>query len=171
MKIDRNVEYIIGLGNPHMSYTRHNVGFDFLNMLSSEWKTKASCLLSSIIINNRKLILVKPMNYMNHSGEAILKVVPHDTSKFIVIHDDMETPFKSIKVRTNASHKGHNGIRSIHNLYGSNYMRICIGIGRPDERQAVSDYVVSRFTPEELLMLYDVFNKLKEDIYSTLQTS
>lgn len=152
---------IIGLGNPGEKYanTRHNVGFMVLDRLSKSWKSGPNYLYSDINISAQKVRLVKPLTYMNLSGE-VFKYLPHDD--IIVVYDDLNLPLGRIRIRKDGSAGGHNGIKSIISYIGQNFPRIRIGIGPKPKEVDAADYVLSDFSSEE-------FEKLRKVIDLTLQ--
>lgn len=151
---------IVGLGNPGANYqgTRHNIGFQVLDLLASEhnvsfadskWQAKvAKCTLWG-----QHVILVKPETYMNESGRAVgaiasyYRVPPED---IVVLHDDLDLPLARIKVVCSRGAGGHNGILSLmSHLDSRDFVRIRLGIGRPDPSVPVKNFVLARFLPEE----------------------
>lgn len=151
---------IVGLGNPGSTYqnTRHNVGFQALDYLaeehrvpfaSSQWRAR----IAKATLWGESVILVKPETYMNESGRAVgplaayHRILPQD---IIVLHDDLDLDLARIKVVVNRGTGGHNGLESLVAHLGSrDFVRIRIGIGRPDAAVPIKDYVLSRFSPEE----------------------
>ena len=154
------MKIIAGLGNPGNEYknTRHNVGFMFLDALSAawevtNWREKDNALIAETFYNNEKIILMKPLTFMNDSGKAIAPVLNFyklNTEDLIVIHDDMDIPVGTHRIRKKGSAGGHNGIKSILALVGDeNFVRFRIGIGHPKEKNNVINYVLSAFSTEE----------------------
>lgn len=151
---------IAGLGNPGKNYenTRHNVGFMVIDQLAKEWnielnQNKFNGLYGTGFVSGKKVLLVKPLTYMNLSGECLRPLldyyeIPVDNLK--VIYDDLDLPTGRIRLRTKGSAGGHNGIKStIQHLGTSEFNRIRIGIGRPVNGMKVVDYVLGAFTDEE----------------------
>ncbi|MEC1474921.1 aminoacyl-tRNA hydrolase [Bacillus haynesii] len=149
-----------GLGNPGKTYenTRHNVGFMTIDELSKEWnipldKTKFNGQYGIGFVSGKKVLLVKPLTYMNLSGECLRPLldyyeIPVDNLK--VIYDDLDLPTGRIRLRTKGSAGGHNGIKSmIQHLGTTEFNRIRIGIGRPVSGMKIVDYVLGAFTDEE----------------------
>lgn len=147
---------IAGLGNPGAEYaqTKHNVGFMLVDALAerlgaSNWKMKQDALLAEARIASEKVLLVKPMTYMNESGRAIgpllswYKLAPED---LIVVHDDLDIPAGSIRIRKKGSAGGHNGIKSIlYHVQAETFSRVRIGIGRPPAGWTVIHHVLAPF--------------------------
>ncbi len=151
---------IVGLGNPGKTYanTRHNVGFDTIDLLAERNnirvnKIKFKAVYGEGNISGEKVILVKPQTYMNNSGETVrdianfFKLQPKD---IIVIVDDIDIDFADIRIRKKGSAGSHNGLKSIIALLGSqDFPRIKIGIGERYQGQKLSDFVLSRFSKDE----------------------
>ena len=152
-EISSKIRAIVGLGNPGSKYshTRHSIGFRILDELANRygetWQDKDEIAHTTIIINNNPVILIKPQTFMNASG----RVIPYLLKKGIkpenvlVVHDELELPFNTIKFKIGGSHRGHNGLRSIIDVCGKDFIRLRFGIGRPDEKSEVSDYVLKPF--------------------------
>ncbi|MCJ8277257.1 MAG: aminoacyl-tRNA hydrolase [Bdellovibrionales bacterium] len=170
---------IAGLGNPGNKYrlTRHNVGFmaidAFLNSIGNPPEKKEhKSLTYSFKMESEKIIMAKPQTYMNDSGQA-LQALSHfykvEPQKIIVLHDEIEIPFKTLKLQTKRGHGGQNGIRDIHQKLGTNdYFRIRIGVGRPDGKMDVSRHVLSPFSKDEMEELPDVLAKVSDGIESLI---
>lgn len=154
--------YIIaGLGNPGNKYenTRHNVGFDAIDYLSSLYgirvnKIKNKALIGEGIIQGNKVILVKPQTFMNLSGEAIRELKSWykiDNENIIVLYDDVSLDTGKIRIRSKGSAGGHNGIKSIiYQLNSEVFPRIKIGVGVPQNNKIdLASHVLGKFTTEE----------------------
>lgn len=151
---------IVGLGNPGKKYeqTRHNVGFMVIDELASRHhfslsKKKFNGLYAMETIQGEKVILLAPQTYMNLSGEAVRPLMEYynlELEDIIVIYDDLDLPTGKIRLRQKGGHGGHNGLRSIiDNLGSKDFKRVRIGIGRPEGRVPVIDYVLGKFSREE----------------------
>ena len=148
---------MIGLGNPGKAYAnhRHNVGFWAIESLQKhwgfpEWIGKKQALLTQGMVADQKIVLCCPQTYMNLSGQAVAPLYRHyPKAHFLVIHDELDLPCAEIRLKKGGSARGHNGLRSIHTILGPDYDRIRIGIDRPADKNAVSDYVLHSFTPTE----------------------
>jgi len=166
------IRAIIGLGNPGPAYshTRHNAGFMIVDALAHQyhgtWSTQQKMQTASIVINNIKIVLVKPMTFMNNSGEvlAALKKQGIAQENILVAHDELELPFGSVKFKFDGSAKGHNGLKSIISYGGSNFLRLRFGVDRPAERQNVPDYVLRKFTQPQDLVDFEVDNAVQKII-------
>ena len=170
---------VAGLGNPGKKYllTRHNVGFMaidyYLNNIGCPPEKKEhKSLTYSFTLEGEKVLMAKPQTYMNNSGEAIqalshfYKIPPE---RILILHDEIEQPFKKLKLQTKRGHGGQNGIRDIHEKLGTNaYYRIRIGVGRPDGKKDVSAHVLSPFSKEEQAALPDVLERVSDGIESLI---
>jgi PTH1 family peptidyl-tRNA hydrolase len=155
---------IVGLGNPGDEYahTRHNAGFDALDLLAdawgvSYWKNKCGALVAEVrpaMLDGQEVVLVKPQSFMNLSGAPVSKLMKEykiEPQHVIVIHDDLDLDPGSIRVKQGGGHAGHNGLRSIIDKCGSReFNRIRIGIGRPPGKMPVVDFVLARPRKEAL---------------------
>lgn len=167
------MKLIIGLGNPGKEYdkTRHNIGFMIIDnyLKGSTWQKKFNALYTTINNNDEKVILMKPITYMNLSGDAVIEFVNYykiEPKDILVIHDDLDLPFGKYRIKTNSSDGGHNGIKSIINRLGTNsFVRLKIGISHSNQEDT-KDYVLGRFTKyqlEELEKLYPIFTNIIND--------
>lgn len=160
------IKVIIGLGNPGKQYhnTRHNIGFLVLNALAEKhnasWQKKGDYEYADIHINDEKITLVKPQTFMNSSGRVIPSLLKQGlkAENLLVVHDELEKTFGKIEFRTGGSHRGHNGLRSIMEFCGADFMRLRFGVGRPENREEVAQYVLSNFT-EKPTDLESLINK------------
>ena len=152
---------IAGLGNPRREYenTRHNVGFAVIDMLAEKYgirvnELKHRGLIGKGVIAGERVLLVKPVTYMNLSGECIREVLQYyriDGEKdLIVIHDDISLEQGMIRIRKKGSAGGHNGLKNITAQLGSEtFMRIKVGVGGKPEGYDLVDYVLGHFSKEE----------------------
>jgi PTH1 family peptidyl-tRNA hydrolase len=161
---------ICGLGNPGNEYnsTRHNVGFDAIDALSSRYnasfnyKEKFKGEIAPIQI--LQAILVKPHTYMNLSGSCIQAIAGYykiTIENIIVIHDDLDLKLGKIKVKIGGGSAGHNGLKSIDQNIGKNYLRVRIGIDRP-AHDNVASYVLSKFKREEQELIDIAIHKITQ---------
>ncbi len=150
------MKVIIGLGNPGVHYrmNRHNIGFQVVDRLAkinhiliSTKRFKS--LYGTGWINSQKVILAKPMTFMNRSGEAVKKAVNFfhiGTEDLIVIHDDLDLPFGRLRFKRRGGDGGHQGVRSIIESIGENtFLRLKVGIGRPPKGMEPAEYVLASF--------------------------
>lgn len=154
------MKLIIGLGNPGKTYeqTRHNIGFQVIDLLASKWnapltQSKFKGMYSIIHRPEGKVMLLKPLTYMNLSGESVSALMDYydvGIEDIVVIYDDLDLPTGQLRLRQKGSAGGHNGIKSlIHHLGTQEFNRMRIGISRPPAGMKVPDYVLSRFSKEE----------------------
>lgn len=169
---------IIGLGNPgpQYQYNRHNIGFQCVDLLAgrygASWKRKGDSLISLAHINGCSVLLVKPQTFMNLSGTVIAQLVKRDQfdpKALLVVHDELELPFGQIKLKEGGSHRGHNGLKSLMAACGEGFMRLRFGIGRPADKSAVPDYVVSDFNRDEQSTLNDLLQQAVDLIESAFR--
>jgi len=163
---------LVGLGNPGTEYakTRHNVGFMAVDEIVRrysfpEFKPKGKGVLTSGTMEDKKILILKPHTFMNLSGEAVLgacsfyKLTPKD---IIVFHDDMDLPVGKVKVKRGGSSGGHNGLKSIDSCIGPDYLRVRIGIGRPEGKTDVINWVLGTFEAENTAIIGEVIHKIAE---------
>jgi len=152
---------IAGFGNPGSEYanTRHNAGFWYVDQLANQLGVNFSSdkrffsQIASAQINARKLLLVKPMNYMNNSGQglaAVARFFKIESSQILVAHDELDIPPGHIRLKNAGGHGGHNGLRdSVAKLGNGDFWRLRIGIGHPGHKSAVSGYVLKRASADD----------------------
>jgi PTH1 family peptidyl-tRNA hydrolase len=149
-----------GLGNPGRRYskTRHNIGFLVLDRFAfrqkSAWhERKGLAAVGSHLVGSTRILLVKPQTHMNRSGEAIREILDASgvpTESLIVVHDDMDLPFETMKLKRGGGSGGHKGIESILCELGSDrFLRVKMGIGRPEAGEQPEDYVLGPFPDEQ----------------------
>lgn len=153
------MKLIVGLGNPGKEYekTRHNIGFMAVDKYAEKenltFKEKMGGLYTETIINNEKIIILKPLSYMNLSGIVVKKYVDYykiNIEDIIIIHDDLDMELGKLKLKIGGSSGGHNGIKNIsENLNNQNYKHIKLGIGKKNNID-IKDYVLSKFTKDDL---------------------
>lgn len=165
---------IVGLGNPGNRYrfTRHNIGFMVLEKLAQELdidlkQRSFDAVWGKGKINGTDILLAMPQTYMNLSGTAVRQLVAFfkaDVSNLIVIHDDLDLSFGTIRLKTGGGNAGHKGLASItENLGSSDFMRVRIGIGRPSDKSRIEGYVLEPFkSDEELSMLPEIIQTASE---------
>jgi peptidyl-tRNA hydrolase, PTH1 family len=172
-EVGPQMKLIVGLGNPGKQYeqTRHNIGFEVIDALSSTFniplnQSKFKGLYGIGFHNGEKVILLKPLTYMNLSGESIRAVMDYyeiELEDLLIIYDDLDLPVGKIRLRPKGSPGGHNGIKStVAHLGTQQFNRIRIGIDRPQAGMSVPDYVLGRFRPEEKTFTEDAVKKSAE---------
>lgn len=160
---------IVGLGNPTLKYskTRHNVGFETIDVLSKKHKIKVKknqfkALIGEGFINDEKVILVKPMTYMNNSGEAVKEIVDYykvnPNEDLVVISDDLNLDVGVLRLRSKGSAGGHNGLKSIIKCVGTeSFDRVRIGVGKVPANRDVITHVLSRFGKDDRKIVKESF--------------
>lgn len=169
------MKLIVGLGNPTAQYagTRHNVGFDVIDKLADKYNIAVDTLKHKGAygkgrIEGQSVILLKPMTFMNLSGESVravadyFKVAPEDV---IVIYDDINLDVGRLRIREKGSAGGHNGIKNIITHLGTDaFPRIRIGVGMKPPKMDLADYVLSRFTEDECALMEQGYDKACEAV-------
>ena len=178
-KSDMNKYLILGIGNIGHDYenTRHNIGFDVLDKLALELNVSFDSVKlafrAEAKYKGKKLILIKPNNYVNNSGKSLsywIKKEKIDTNNILVVCDDLNLYFGNIKIKSKGNSGGHNGLKDIEEYLGnSNYSRIRIGISN-DKNVSMTDYVLGKWSKEEQSKIPLLTNKSIEIIFSFLQT-
>jgi PTH1 family peptidyl-tRNA hydrolase len=157
--VDTNQWLVVGLGNPGPGYAgnRHNVG----NMVVGELASRMSASFKSsrsnaLVAEGReaetRFVLAKPLSFMNLSGgptSALLKYYKLDVSRLIVVHDELDIPFDTLRLKVGGGNGGHNGIRDISSALGPDFVRVRVGIGRPPGRMDAAAYVLQNFSGSE----------------------
>jgi peptidyl-tRNA hydrolase, PTH1 family len=155
---------LVGLGNPGREHhgNRHNVGFMIIDKFSEEVgismsRYQSKALVGSGIIEKNKLILAKPQTYMNLSGDSVVSLIRFykiPLEKFLVVYDDLDLPFGTIRLRASGGTGGHNGMTSIQNRLGTqDFPRLRFGIGRPPGKMDAASYVLQDFSKDEKFFL------------------
>ena len=171
---------IIGLGNKGDLYknNRHNVGFFTIDRLlaklqaSMQLSEKFKARISKTSILDHKIILIKPEQYMNNSGIPVQKILSYyniSTENTVVIHDDIDLPLTKCKIKRGGGSGGHNGIKSLDNYIGRNYLRIRIGVSRPENQEDVTEYVLGNFNNSEKTQILKTIDCIVENFYLILE--
>lgn len=171
---------IIGLGNKGDLYknNRHNVGFIAIDHLlvklqaTMQLSKKFEAKIAKTSISDHKVILIKPQQYMNNSGISVQKILSYyniATQNTIVIHDDIDLPLSKCKIKQGGGSGGHNGIKSLDNYIGQDYLRIRIGISRPENQQDVTDYVLGNFNNSEKIQMLTTIDHIVENFSLILE--
>ena len=154
---------IVGLGNPDSKYknNRHNVGFMVIDKLVDDHNcthiNKAS--FRGELYKSKNILFLKPHTYMNLSGDSVRAVSDYyKPERIIVIHDDLDLPFGTLRYKIGGGHGGHNGLRSIDACVGKDYYRTRIGIGKPDNKGDVANYVLSDFPKSQKETLEEILD-------------
>lgn len=170
------IKVIVGLGNPGPKYerTRHNAGFLFVDRLA----TCSGCHWSNIRqfhgemaecdIGGNRVMLLKPMTFMNKSGLAVgalMRYYKLDVEQILVAHDELELPENVARLKRDGGHAGHNGLRDIiANIGSRDFFRLRIGVGRPLSGIGVADYVLSSLDDAALISMENLFDKLTKNL-------
>jgi len=162
-------ELIVGLGNPEPKYdrTRHNVGFDAVDELAQVWqmtlkenKRFQGIYAEGVALGGKKIRLLKPLTYMNRSGQSVRAVTDWYKLKpqsVLIIYDDMDLPLGRLRMRLSGSAGGHNGMKSIiAHLGGQDFPRLRIGIGKSGEKKETVSHVLGKFSPEEAKIIEEI---------------
>jgi PTH1 family peptidyl-tRNA hydrolase len=173
------IKLIVGLGNPGPDYkeTRHNIGQMTLDHFSRKnplnWKGKFKGEYAQLDMYGRTLYFLKPMTYMNLSGESVIALKTFfkiEINQILVIHDELDIPFGQLIFKRGGGLAGHNGLKSMAEHLGSNeFLRMRMGISRPNFGQDVSSWVLSRFSGEEKPHLNDYMDKAVEALHCSLK--
>ncbi len=160
----------VGLGNPtpNSENNRHNIGFKVIDCINKEFglskqKPKFKGLLTTGNIKEKKIYAIKPLTFMNNSGICIRELLEYfkiEPENVIVFHDDLDVEFGKIKAKKGGSDAGHNGIASIDKFIGKEYSRVRIGIGKPESKISVSDYVLDNFDEEEQKKIQEIMENI-----------
>lgn len=166
---------IVGLGNTGKQYdkTKHNIGFDVIDKLADKYnikvtKFKHKALIGTGEIDGHSVMLVKPQTFMNLSGESVKEIVNFykiPQENFIVIYDDISLQPSRIRLREKGSHGGHNGIKNIINLMGTDvFPRVKVGVGEKPNGWDLADYVLSKFSEDDRAMANIGIDKAVEGV-------
>jgi PTH1 family peptidyl-tRNA hydrolase len=166
------VKLIVGLGNPGAKYAanRHNIGFMALDRLAEDhhigpWKPRFHALVADGRLGDQRVMLLKPQTFMNLSGQSVgeamryLKLEPGDV---IVLHDELDLAPGKCRVKLGGGHAGHNGLRSIHQHIGADYVRVRLGIGHPGDKNRVAGYVLDDFAKADRNWLDDLMRGISD---------
>ena len=164
------MKLIIGLGNPgkQYEYTRHNIGFEVIDALAKEWNApltnaKFNGMYATVHRPEGKVVLLKPLTYMNLSGECVRPIMDYfdvDVEDIIVIYDDLDLETGKLRLRQKGSAGGHNGIKSlIQHLGTQQFNRIRVGVDRPPAGMKVADYVLAKFAKDDAPIVADAVAK------------
>ncbi len=166
---------IVGLGNPEQDYsnTRHNMGFNTINKIAKQYEIETTRnnfkgLYGSGVIEGEKVILLKPQTFMNSSGESIKEIMQFykmESKDLIVIYDDIDITPGIIKVRKAGGPGTHNGMKSVvHELNTQNFARVRVGIGMPEDKENLIEYVIGAIPEEDIEKLEKGTDLAKEAV-------
>jgi PTH1 family peptidyl-tRNA hydrolase len=151
---------VVGLGNPGDEYarTRHNVGAEVVTLLAKRHggrlrKSKERALVDEVRVDGRRLALAIPLTYMNDSGQAVAPLVRRfgvDAEHLVVVHDELDLPVATLRVKAGGGLAGHNGLRSIRShLHTDGFLRVRIGVDKPVSKERGADHVLNKFSKRE----------------------
>ncbi|MDA3949842.1 MAG: aminoacyl-tRNA hydrolase [Spirochaeta sp.] len=152
---NQEIELIAFLGNPGTQYrrTRHNVGWMVIPELTAVPETAWKEKFHGRFVKDGNCVLLAPETYMNNSGRSVQAAAAFfgvSPAGILVVHDDMETPFRTVSLTRGGGHRGNNGVRSIAQALGSpDFWRLRLGVGRPPGGRRPGDWILERFTPDE----------------------
>jgi len=174
------VRVVVGLGNPGTRYqgTRHNIGFEVVDLLADrhgislkEKKFKAH--IGKGLVASESVMLVCPQTFMNCSGDSISPLVGFyklQVDTLIVLHDDLDLPMGTVRVKSGGGHGGHNGLRDlVAKLGSSDFQRVRVGIGRPEGPMATKDWVLSRWQSSQVVRLAGIRDRAIEAVEAVLR--
>jgi PTH1 family peptidyl-tRNA hydrolase len=150
------VTLFVGLGNPGAKYedTRHNIGFRVIDKLVDDSNARdiSKSSFEGALYRSANALFLKPTTFMNLSGKSVITVKNFfkiDLDDIIVIHDDIDLPFGAVRFKKGGGHGGHNGLKSIDAAVGKEYIRVRVGVDKPQYKSQVADYVLSDFSSIE----------------------
>ena len=152
--------FFVGLGNPGSQYenTRHNIGFKVIDKLVDNFNARdiSKTSFQGKLYRAANSLFLKPTTFMNLSGASV-QTVKHffkvELEDIIVIHDDIDLPFGAVRFKRGGGHGGHNGLKSLDTNITKEYVRVRVGVGKPEHKSQVSDYVLHDFSQDEVPML------------------
>lgn len=170
-----SVVLFVGLGNQGEKYhnTLHNAGFIFIDAVLTElgiqanWREKYNGLYIINVVEDRKIIFVKPQTYMNNSGLCVVQFrnfYKVENDNIFVFHDDIDLELGQIKFKTSGGNGGHNGLKSLDVHIGNNYHRVRFGVGRPITKDDVASYVLSGFLPDNIQKIQEQAKNITKNI-------
>ncbi len=175
----RRLRLVVGLGNPGETYskTRHNAGFMVVDEVSDAFsiafeKRKFDARFGIGLVNGVKIVLAKPMAYMNRSGPQVQKIAGYFRilcEDILVVHDDIDLAFGRLKIKEKGGDGGHKGVRSIIDAFGGgDFTRLRIGVGRPEAGNGTADFVLGKFTLKERKVLNQIITAARDAIVTIL---
>ena len=167
---------IVGLGNPGSNYenTRHNIGFMVIDTLISKFSAikQSSSSFQGELYKFQNHFLLKPLTFMNLSGNSIVAVKRfYKIDEVVVVHDDLDLPFGTLRFKKGGGHGGHNGLKSTDEKITKDYIRVRMGIGKPKHKSEVASYVLSAFSETEQKHLDEWIDRTVESVNFMLKNS
>ena len=174
------MKMIFGLGNPEQQFnwTPHNMGFFVVDKLAEELnakfsKKKMQGICAETIIENEKVLLIKPQTYMNSSGECVLKYVKKfkiPLESILIISDDIDLPAGTFRFRQKGTAGTHNGLKSVvFSLKTTEFPRLRVGVGKPPEHMELTDFVLSKLDTERKELIERSYEEIKQKIYEFIE--
>ena len=170
---------LVGLGNPGPEYAenRHNIGFMIVDQIQrdfnfSPYRSKLKSDISDGHILGQRALIVKPLTFMNESGQSVAAVVNFFKIRkedIIIFHDELDLDFGTIRVKTGGGYAGHNGLKSIGSIIGSEFKRVRVGIGHPGEKNLVTNYVLKNFSNIERSTITGLVIAISSFIYNLFE--
>jgi peptidyl-tRNA hydrolase, PTH1 family len=175
----KRLRLVVGLGNPGRIYigTRHNAGFMVVDEVAKTFsieflRRKFNTLFGTGSIDGAKVVLAKPMDFMNRSGPPVQQIAGYFRilcEDILVVHDDIDLEFGRLKIKEKGGDGGHKGVRSIIDAFGGgDFTRLRIGVGRPDAGNSAADYVLDNFAIEEINVLSRIITSAKDAVVTIL---
>jgi len=173
------VRLVVGLGNPGNTYkrTRHNVGFMVVEQIAEDFsialvKQKFDTVFGRGSVDGVSVVLAKPMAFMNRSGPQVQKITRYYrilSEDMLVVHDDIDLAFGRIKIKEKGGDGGHKGVRSIIDAFGGgNFVRLRIGVGRPEAAISAADHVLGKFSLKEKKVLHRIITEARDAVVTIL---
>lgn len=170
---------VIGLGNPGKRYerTRHNAGFLVVDRLAERAGESVTTKQFGALVGKARLggttaVLAKPQSFMNRSGQPAASLRGYykaEVPDVVVVHDEVDIPFGTVRVKKGGGHGGHNGLRDLTKHLGGDYVRVRVGVSRPPQGWDTADYVLGRWTDEEQERLVDVVDRAADAVEAILR--
>ena len=175
----KRLRLVVGLGNPGDAYlkTRHNAGFMAVDEVAEAFsiplvKRKFDTIFGRGSIDGVEVILIKPMAFMNLSGPPVLKIANYFKilcEDMLAIHDDIDLAFGRLKINEKGGDGGHKGVRSLMDAFGGgDFVRLRVGVGRPEARISAADYVLNGFSAKEIEVLDQITTKARDAVVTIL---
>jgi len=177
---EQGIRLVVGLGNPGPKYesTRHNVGYRFVDALAARHdgrfriESRFHGLLCRLFVSGRDLRLLKPMTFMNRSGQSVAAVVRYfeiAPAQVLIAHDEMDLPVGTLRLKQGGGHAGHNGLRDIISALDTrDFWRLRIGIDHPEDQSQVVNYVLSRASGDDEDRIRDALDQAERSLSEVL---
>jgi PTH1 family peptidyl-tRNA hydrolase len=173
------IRLVVGLGNPGNTYkrTRHNVGFMVVDQIAEDFsialvKQKFDTVFGLGSVDDVEVVLAKPMAFMNRSGPLVQKIARYYrilSEDMLVVHDDIDLAFGRIKIKEKGGDGGHKGVRSIIDAFGGGeFVRLRIGVGRPEAGINAADHVLGKFSLKEKKVLHRIISEARDAVVTIL---